>query len=258
MIHDFMALQIIILAAGKGKRMNSDQPKVLCTLAGRPIIFYLFDTIQKLKLPNKPITVVGYQAQKVKDAIGDLSDYVYQPEQLGTGHAVFCAKNNLKNFDGDILVLYGDMPLIKPATIEKIYQSHQDNQALLTLATTTVEDFNDWRAGFYSFGRILRNDKNEIIGIKEKADSTPKELLITEVNPSYFCFNSRWLWNNIDKLKTDNNQKELYLTDLIKIAFAQNLKINSVAIDVYECLGINTPEQLNLVEKLLIKKSKKD
>ena len=249
-----MEKQIIILAAGKGKRMKSDLPKVLCPINGRPMITYLIKTIESLKLSKDPIIVVGYQAQKVKDALGDAYNYVTQKEQLGTGHAVACAEVALKDFKGEILILYGDMPLVSADTIKKIFDKHEESRAILTMATTKVADFNDWRAGFSSFSRVLRNKDNEITSIREAVDCSPAELKITEVNPSYFCFDSEWLWKNIKDLKTDNKQRELYLTDLIQIAFDQKLAINSIMIDAYECLGVNTPEQLALVEKILAEK----
>jgi bifunctional UDP-N-acetylglucosamine pyrophosphorylase/glucosamine-1-phosphate N-acetyltransferase len=175
-----------------------------------------------------------------------------QDKQLGTGHAVACAKEKLKIFKGNILVLYGDMPLVTETTIKKIFLSHQKKNAKLTMATAKITDFADWRESLFSFGRIIRNEENEIIDIREKVDCASDELTITEVNPSFFCFDSRWLWQNIDKLKTDNKQKEFYLTDLVKIAFDQKIKINSVEIDPVECLGVNTREQLEVVEKILL------
>jgi bifunctional UDP-N-acetylglucosamine pyrophosphorylase / glucosamine-1-phosphate N-acetyltransferase len=245
-------LQVIILAAGKGKRMNSERPKVLCEVNGRPMILYLIDTLLKINLKNKPIAVVGYKAEDVKKTLGDRCDYALQTEQLGTGHAVASTREALKNFNGDILVLYGDMPLVSPETILKIFNVHQNNHSPLTMATAKVEDFNDWRAGFMAFGRILRDVNNKIIGIKEKADCSPEELNIREINPAYFCFNSDWLWKNIDKLQTDNKQGELYLTDLVEIAVDQNLDINSVEINPIECLGVNTDEQLSVVQEILV------
>ena len=240
--------KIVILAGGKGTRMESDLPKVLYPLKGKPLLSWLLGNLDD----EMEITlVVGFQSEKVKDEFGDKYNYVLQKEQLGTGHAVGCVKESLKGFEGDILVLYGDHPLVSQKTVDALFDSHSKSKVNVTLMTAMVDDFEEWRAGFYNFGRILRNDNNDIVGIKELVDSSDEEKEIKEINPAYFCFKSQWLWENIDKLKSENNQQEYYLTDLIALAFEQGIDINSVEIDPIECLGVNTKEQVEILESII-------
>jgi bifunctional UDP-N-acetylglucosamine pyrophosphorylase/glucosamine-1-phosphate N-acetyltransferase len=122
------------------------------------------------------------------------------------------------------------------------------------MMTTVVPDYLGWRAGFNGFGRVLRDEDKKIIAIRELKDCDESEKHIKEINPGYYCFNSEWLWHNIEKLTNDNNQEEYYLTDLVQLACEQGIEINSIKIDPQECLGINTPEQLSLVEALIMQR----
>ncbi|RJR30778.1 hypothetical protein C4569_03830 [Candidatus Parcubacteria bacterium] len=246
----FFMLQIIILAAGKGKRMKSDIPKPLVEINGQPILRHLLNSIKKSGVCEKPVIVVGKNRDLFRQVLGDEVNYVLQKEPLGTGHAVAVCKNKLPKTEDGISVLYADHPLIAPATFLKLFDEHQKNKNIITLMTTTVKDFNDWRLSFYDFGRILRVD-GKIFAIVEKKDATPEQLKIKEVNPGYYCFNSEWLWQNIDKLKNENAQKEYLITDLVKIAIDQGKKVTSIAIENKEAVGVNTPEQLELVKRLL-------
>jgi len=246
-----MNKQVVILAAGKGTRMNIDMPKVLAPILGRPMIEHVLDATAKVLADQKPVVVVGFQGEKVQHQIGDRAQVVWQPEQLGTGHAVAAARQALADHRGAIMVLYGDHPLVNYKTIENLFRLHEQSGTVLSMMTTAVEDFNEWRQGFFGFGRILRNGGGGICGIKELKDCTDEEKQIRELNPGYYCFDSDWLWNNIDELKNDNAQKEYYLTDLVKRAFEQNKNISETKIHPIECLGINTREQLELVEQLM-------
>jgi len=246
-----MNRQIIILAAGKGTRMNSDQPKVLSPILNKPMIEHVLDAVEKVKLPRRPVVVVGYKGNLVRDQIQNRADHVWQQNQFGTGHAVSCAREYLADFRGSILVLYGDHPLISAKTIDNLFKLHHDQGSSVTIMTTEVEDFEGWRQGFYAFGRILRNSDNSIQAIRELKDCSEEEKLIRELNPGYYCFDSEWLWENIDKIKNENKQQEYYLTDLVEMAVQQNIIINSIKIHPIECLGINTPEQLALVEGMI-------
>ena len=239
--------KVIILAGGKGTRMNgADIPKVLIDVKGKPMIEYVL-----LALETKPIVVVGYQADKVKTLLGDRVEYVLQEEQLGTGHAVSCAKESLIDFDGPIIVLYGDQPLLKAKTISRLFKLYEENKANVSMLTTIVQDFSGWRKGFNSFGRILRDESGNIKAIREMKDCSEEEKNVKEVNPGYYCFDSQWLWKNIDKLQSKNNQNEYYLTDLIEIAVEQQELIPTDSIQSEECLGVNTSEQLKLVEEFI-------
>jgi bifunctional UDP-N-acetylglucosamine pyrophosphorylase/glucosamine-1-phosphate N-acetyltransferase len=244
-----MSVQIIILAAGHGKRMKSELPKALTPLKGKPFLLHLLDTTKKSNMCQDPIIVIGKNGDQVKNFLGNKYFYAVQEEQLGTGHAVMSAKN-LAQSAQTVLVLYADHPLISAKTIKNIISTHNNNSAIITLATTIVPDFSDWRSAFLSFGRIIRDEKGNIIKIVENKDATDEEKKVTEVNPAYMCFNGEWLWKNLQNLKNNNIQNEYYLTDLISMAFNQKQKIMTVEIENKEALGVNTKEQLDLMESL--------
>jgi bifunctional UDP-N-acetylglucosamine pyrophosphorylase / glucosamine-1-phosphate N-acetyltransferase len=240
-------LEIIILAAGKGTRMGDTKPKVLTEIKGKPMLSYPLAAIEKFH-QKKPIIVLGYKAEEVKEKIGPNERYVLQTEQLGTGHAVREALALVKPGTKHVLVLYGDHPLINDETILKLYSAHiNQNFSPLTLGTIIVPDYNDWREPFYGFGRILRDAEGKIIKNIEKKDASPEELKILEVSPSYFCYNFDWLKENIEKIGNKNAQGEYYLPDLVGMARDQGYKLNACTIPVHEALGVNTPEQLALV-----------
>ncbi|MBI5734188.1 MAG: NTP transferase domain-containing protein [Candidatus Kerfeldbacteria bacterium] len=245
-------MQIVVLAAGHGKRMNnSELPKVLVPLKGKPIIKYLLEAIKKSEVTNKPVIVVGQKADIVKQTLGPEYNYVFQAKQLGTGQAVACARDLLKDKAANVMVLYGDHPLITPQTIKRLAESHLKSEATITMATVRVDDFNGWRKPLYDFGRIIRDQIGKVVKIVEKKDAAQDELKITEVNPGYYCFQADWLWNNLPKLKNDNVQQEYYLTDLTALAVHQGQAINSLEIDAPEALGVNSPEQLKILENLI-------
>ncbi len=246
-------IKIIILAAGKGTRMKSDLPKVLETAKGKSIIKYLLESIEKSGISNKPIIVVGYGKEKVMEALGKNYDYVVQEEQLGTGHAVIITQKILENNADHIMVLYGDHPLISPETIKKLKDVHLASSKKITMATFIVPDFNDWRVIFYkNFSRIIRDLNGNIVKDVQFKDTNDEEKKGKELNPCYFCFEAKWLWENLKKLNTDNAQKEYYLTDLVKTAMKEKNQIQSINIDPREALGVNSKEELEIVEKLIV------
>src|SRR3989344_1018004 len=247
-MHD---IQLVILAAGKGKRMNSDLPKVLLPLRGKPFLHYLLEAVQHSSVFNHPTIVVGVGSELIKKEAGSKYHYVTQDEQLGTGHALQCAEKHLKGKVSDIMVLYGDHPLVDSKTIDTIATAHSKGVSPITMATAKVQDFKDWRAGFYDYGRIIRNGKGKLKKIVEKKDATEEELFVTEVNPSYLCFKASWLWEHLNKLSNKNSQKEYYLTDLPGMAWEEGETITTVSIDPVAALGANTPEQLAALEKIL-------
>lgn len=245
-------IQIIILAAGHGKRMNNgDLPKVLVPFKSQPMIKHLLKSIKESGVCDKPAIVVGQGANQVKKVLGPDYIYIFQSEQLGTGHAVACAKDALKDKAENIMVLYGDHPLISPEMIRNLTDNHLASGKMITMATVKAPDFNDWRQGFYQFGRLVRNQSHKVCQIIELKDANEEEKEITEINPGYYCFNANWLWENLDNLKNNNAQNEYYLTDLIGIACNEGEEINSVEIEPQEALGVNTKEQLELLEKIV-------
>ena len=251
MITQIKPVQIVVLAAGIGKRMGIDVPKVLIPLKSKVLINYLLEAIKKSGVDQNPVIVVGQKAEEVKKELGPKYNYVFQEQQLGTGHAVMATREILENKAANILVLYGDMPLVTAETIRRLAQTQQEKKSAITMTIVKVPDFNDWRAIFYDYGRIIRDEKGNLIKNVEKRDATSEQLAITEVNPSFYCFDANWLWQNIDKIKTENVQKEYYLTDLVGLACEQGQKISMVDINPAEALGANTSEQLQLLAKLI-------
>ena len=245
--------RIIVLAGGKGTRMKSILPKVLVLLNGKPMIKHLLESIRQSGIDDKPVIVVGYEKEKVIKELGDKYQYVIQKEQLGTGHAVVSAEKILKNKTENVIVFYGDHPFIRPQTIKKLLEKHLESNAKITLATTILPDFKDWRSFFYAnFGRIVRNKKKEIIKIVESKDANNEEKKIKEVNPAYYCFEANWLWKKLKMLKTNNVLRQYYLTDLVQIAMQEKNKINSINISPHEALGANSKEELEMLEKFAV------
>jgi len=244
--------KIIILAAGKGTRMNSDLPKALVPLAGKPIVEHLLKAVKDSGVNIKPILVVSPDNKKIiKKALSEYGcEYAIQVEQLGTGHAVSVACDFIDEQTDNVVTFYGDHPFVKPETIKKLFEIHK---GVITMMTAKVDDFNDWRHNFLHWGRIVRDEKNKIKAIVEFKDATAEQKKIKEINPSFFCFDGQWLKTNIKKLKNDNNSKEYYLTDMVKLAFSQGHKINDLIIDAREVMGINSAEELKLAEGLMCK-----
>ncbi|MBU0546308.1 NTP transferase domain-containing protein [Patescibacteria group bacterium] len=241
---------IVVLAAGKGKRMQSDTLKVMNELNGRPLIDYVVQVAENLDLAEKPIVVVRAGNPAVQNFLGDRAQYVEQEEQLGTGHAVGTAENILKDKVDHVVVLYGDMPFVTADSIKKLIDKHLEKNNELTLITVVVPDFNEWRANLCDYGRVVRGVDGHIVGIVEKKDAAPEQLEIKEVNTSFFCFKSDWLWENLQKLKNENAQGEYYLTDLVKLAFESGAKLSAVSVGSREALGINTKEHLEIARTI--------
>jgi bifunctional UDP-N-acetylglucosamine pyrophosphorylase/glucosamine-1-phosphate N-acetyltransferase len=246
-------VQIIILAAGHGKRMQAEMPKVLVPLRGIPLIAHVLHSVKASGVEKKPIIVVGQRRELVMQTLGDAYTYVIQEEQKGTGHAVMSTHRNLKDDIEHVVVLYGDHPFISGETIKKLIEKHLNTQAKITMATVVLPNFEDWYKVFYtSFSRIVRDKNGSMVKDVQFRDATEEEKKITEVNPCYFCFEKNWLFKNLKKLNTDNVQKEYYLTDLVKIAMQEDAKIESINITPHEALGVNSKAELEVLEKLAI------
>ncbi len=245
----FMTTQIIILAAGAGKRMESDLPIALTPLHGKPFISYVLKSVADSGVCDNPIIVIGQKREQIIGVLGNDRPYAIQEEQLGTGHAVMMAEKLAQNAQV-IVILYADQPLISSETIRALVAKQKETGSVLTMATTRVPDFTDWRAGFMNFSRIIRNDAGEIIRVVEAKDASDIEKKILEVNPCYFCFDALWMWQHLQSLKNNNAQKEYYLTDLVGMACAENKPIASIEIEPKEALGVNTKEQLRMMEAI--------
>jgi len=243
-------IQIIILAAGKATRMGGIA-KALAQLKNKPFLKHILDTIDHLHLNTKTIIVVGHKQEEIKEVLGNNYIYAEQKEQLGTGHAVLSAKNAVDPKDKIILVLSADQPLISKNTLENIIGRHIQKSPMITLGTVIVPNFDDYRIGMNHFGRIIRDEKNLVKKIVEFKDANEEERQIKEVNPAIYAFDSKWLWENIHKIKNDNVKGEYYLTDLIKICCEQKQKIEAIPVsNIIEGLQPNTKEELETLEKL--------
>lgn len=230
---------------------NNDLPKALTPFRGEPMIAHLLNAIVSSGIDMKPVVVIGFQAEKMRAALGDKVEYVEQTEQRGTGDAVRCTQPLLQASADVVLVLYGDHPLVHASTLKKLRFLHEREGRVITMMTTIVQDFEDWRRPFFDFGRIVRNAGDEVVGIVEKKDAIPDQLAIREVNPALFCFDAPWLWEHLPKIMNTNAQGEYYLTDLIHMAISENFRIASMNIDPLESIGVNTPEHLALAESIL-------
>jgi len=243
-------VKIIILAAGQGTRMKSDLPKVLVPIRGKPMIKYLLEAVENSCIDNKPVIVVGHKKEEIMKTLGDKYEYVVQDEQLGTGHAVMTAEKTLKGVK-NIIVLQSDHPFLKGVTIKKLLEKHLESKSKATIATAEFSDFKDWKSVFFkTFSRIIRNEDGKIIRDIQFRDASEAEKEITEVNPGYYCFNGKWLWEKLKILKTDNAQKQYYLPDLIKIAINEGERLESLEIDLKEALTANSKEELDILEKI--------
>ena len=236
----------VILAAGKGKRMKSDLPKVLHTIAGKPLIRHLLETLTRLDF-DKIVVVIGHKGEQVIEAIGDFDvDFVWQKEQLGTGHAVLMAKELFEKFDGNILVAAGDVPFLSARSIAMLFDTHIKNGA----AATCLSALFDKPKGY---GRIIRKPGTDILlDIIEEKDADEETRKIKEINSGTFCFDCRSLFSVLHKVGDNNAQKEQYLTDTIKLLSAGGQSCAAVkASNPIEVKGINSLEELQALEKAI-------
>ncbi len=246
-------IKILILAAGKGKRMESDEPKALALLRGKPFLQHILETVAKLHIKIKPVIIIGYKKERIQEVLGTEHMYAIQHEQLGTGHAVASAKSVINSPHETILILAADQPMVSKETLEKIIKHHQKMHPILTLATVKIPDFEDWRKGLLSFGRIVRDSSGKISKIVEAKDADDGEKEIKELNPAVYAFDANWLWANIGRLSKNNAQNEYYLTDLVKMAFEQKMKIESVEMEnIIEAMQPNSKEELETLEGLVV------
>ena len=234
----------IVLAAGKGKRMKSDLPKVVHRIHDRPMICIIADTLRKLKL-DPLVVVIGHKGELVQEALADYPvSFAWQREQLGTCHAVLMTSEFMRDFDGTTLVALGDVPFLTSETIEHLFDTHEKAGAAATCLSAIVDDPG-------GYGRIVRDGVSDILKkIVEHKDASEDILKINEINTGTFCFDNRALFEALESVDNKNAQGEYYLTDTIGIMHARGLPVAvSVARDSDEGLGVNSAEQLELLAR---------
>ena len=237
----------IILAAGKGTRMQSDLPKVLHEVCGRPMLGYVLDACVGAGCDHL-LTVIGHRADLVRQTFADADGrirWIEQAEQLGTGHAVMCCSEELRDHDGAVLVVAGDGPLLRAQTLRTLLDTHADSGAACTLATSILDDPA-------RYGRVLRDEQGELAGIVEYLDADESQRAIREVNVSLYCFDAAALRDVLSRLSNDNAKGEYYLTDALGLLRDAGHKLAAVAaVPPEEVLSINTTDELETVSEIL-------
>jgi bifunctional UDP-N-acetylglucosamine pyrophosphorylase/glucosamine-1-phosphate N-acetyltransferase len=233
----------LVLAAGQGKRIKSDLPKVLHKVCGKEMLKHVIESIRKSEIEDINV-IIGKGAELVKERTLDKNvSYSLQAEQLGTGHAVKCAQEFLGDKKGVVAIFSGDTPLIKQSTIERLVSEHIENRNAATILTAIVDDPT-------GYGRIVR-DNNQVSKIVEHKDCNKEELKITEMNSGIYCFDIELLVDALGKINNNNEQGEYYLTDVIEILKSKNEKIGAVITAYEETIGVNSRVQLAEAEEIL-------
>ena len=232
-------LTTIILAAGKGTRMQSAKPKVLQTLADKPLLGHVLDTCQSVNV-DKTIVVYGFGGDQVQQAMQDYDlTWVEQTEQLGTGHAVKVTLPELPT-EGKSLILYGDVPLVSAKTLTRLKEANVEGMSMLTLTVNNP----------FGLGRIKRDEQGNIVAIVEQKDASEEEQAIREINSGIYCVDNALLHKYLPNLSNDNAQQEYYLTDIVKMAVADGIAITAIEPDYeFEIEGVNNRQQLASLER---------
>ncbi len=239
-------IKAVILAAGKGTRMKSNTIKVLHEIFGKTVLGYVLDSVKNIV--NQSIVIVGHHAEDVTNFIENnykTAKTVLQSPQLGTGHAVSMACPLLENFDGQVIILNGDIPLISENTIKKFIKYHNSNNSDLTVMSAVLDDPA-------SYGRIIRENNNSLKAIVEAKDATPEQKNVKEINVGVYCLNWSKIKNAFCQLTSNNAQGEYYLTDIVSWAKKQNLKVNAYIMEnSEEMYGINSRQDLAFATKIM-------
>lgn len=234
----------IVLAAGRGTRMGpvrGDAPKVLMPLCGRPMLAYVLDVLREAGV-SRPIIVVGKDGGAVRETFGDACECVVQEEQLGSGHAVLCAREAARG-SRHVLVMCGDSPLFRTETVRPLMDAHVRGRAALTVVSAVLDDPT-------GYGRILRAPNGDVTGIVEEKLASPEQRAIREVNGGCYALDAEWLWGNLAAMRR-NDAGEYCLTEMVGVAIAQGRGVIAVSAPAAEILGVNTPAQLQRAEEAL-------
>ena len=235
-------LSVVIMAAGKGTRMNSDIPKVLHKLSGKTLLQHVIDTAKELN-PKKIVVIIGHEAQMIRNSVESNEIlFSYQLEQKGTGHAIMQTEEHLKDFKGQTLILSGDVPLIKKSTLLSLIEKQIDNNFEASMLTAEISNPS-------GYGRVIR-DNNNLKEVREHKDCDEDELLIKEINTGIYVFNNQGLFDLLPKLKNENTQSEYYLPDVLPMIVSSGGNIGLEKSNNFtEIQGVNTLEQLSILEQ---------
>lgn len=237
-------IMAIVMAAGKGTRMKSKKSKLVQKIYGKEVVKRAVENAQKAGIQDI-VAVVGYMKEEVMEVLGNDIKYAFQEEMLGTGHAVLQAKEYLKDKKGKVLVLNGDVPLLRPETLNKLLDKSIENKECATLLTAIYDNPK-------GYGRIVRDEGGNVSAIVEEKDTTDEQKEIKEINAGIYCFDIEALLEALEEIKPNNAQSEYYLTDVIEIMNNKGLKTGAVIVeDNTEILGINDRIQLEMLTKVL-------
>lgn len=236
-----MKITAVLLAAGQGTRMKSSLPKVLHSVAGKPMIRHALNAVAQATTET-PVVVVGHGSDEVKAYLGESAQTVLQEPQLGTGHAVMQAESILRDKTDMVIVCYADMPLLRGETLKKLVQTQQRNQGPISMLTVIADDPR-------GFGRILRKADGTVEAIVEEYVATPEQAKIKELNVGGYCFNASWLWDALKRIPKNPKKGEYYLTDIVELASQDGLSVHATVMgDIEETIGVNTRIHLSEVE----------
>ena len=241
-------IKSIILAAGKGTRMKSDMPKVLHTIFDKTLVGYVIDAVNNTGLADENFVIVGHQAERVEEFVNknyDNAKCVLQSPQLGTGHAVSMALPYLKDFDGEVIILCGDTPLITSETIKEFVEYHREKKSDLTVMSAIFDNPTN-------YGRIIRNQDGSLNSIVEEKDANPEQKMVKEINAGIYCINWQKIKPAFNELTSNNAQGEYYLTDIIKWGNEKHLSVNAYTLkNNEEIFGINSKAHLAEATRML-------
>ena len=236
-------VRAVVLAAGKGKRMQSDLPKVLHLLSGRPLVTYVLDVLAEAAI-ERPLLVIGHAADSVRAALGERAVFIEQREQLGTGHAVMQALPHLGPAGGPVLVLYGDTPLLSAGTITALLDLHRGSRSDATMLTAALDDPT-------GYGRVIRGPGGSVERIVEEADASSEEARLREINAGTYVFEAEALREALAQLRPDNAQGEYYLTDTIAWLLRAGRRVSALLVPAEEAMGINSRRELAAAEQIM-------
>lgn len=243
-------MKLLVMAGGKGKRLNSEKtgiPKAMREACGKPLLHYILKNTDFIPETDK-ILIVGFKKEVILEAYPQLA-HVFQAEQKGTGHAVMCASDALKDYEGDVMVVNGDMPLVKKETLEKLAEYHKANKNDCTILTCFQEE-----GEIMPYGRIVRDENGSFVCVTEQKDATEEERLIRELNVGMYVFDSKKLFDALKRVSASRATGEYYITDVPHIMKKMNLKVDAFSYGhINEFMGVNTEEDLKIVEELIEK-----